>query len=502
MIKWIKKNIVFFVSIVMSSIVIVYGAFSSEEMTKLSDLLLDYLNKNWAWFYLLAIPLILSFLIFLACSKYGDIKLGSKDDEPEYSLQSWFAMLFCAGTGIGLVFWSIAEPLTHYVNPPLGIEGGSTEAANFSIRTCFLHWGFLPWACFAIVGLGLAYFQFNKKKNGLVSNLLEPLIGEKMTQGIAGKCIDIFAILVSVAGVATSLGLGCMQICGGLEHLFNIPNSRITWLCVIVTISILFMSSSISGIGKGIKFLSNINSWLAIALLVLGFVVGPTNTILNTLVNGIGEHIQYFLIDSFGINPYGDNSWVMNWRVFYWAWWIAWAPFVGMFIARISKGRTVRQFITAVMIIPALLTFLWFSVFGTLALNASGNWTLEQLMEIAAAPETAVFIVFETYPLSQILSILVVLLLTIFFITSADSATFSLSMLSSNGNLNPPAYKKVVWTIIEATMAFVLLCAGSLKPLQTISIVTALPFLVIMILICFSIYKAFKLDQNHKEGSK
>ncbi len=492
----IKKNTVFAISLVISLVVIIYGAINSSGMTTLSNILLSFLNNNFAWFYLLALPCFFVFLVWLACSKYGNIKLGEPDEKPEHSTLSWFAMLFCAGTGIGLVFWSIAEPLTHYTIPPYGLEAGSAEAANFSIRTSFLHWGLLPWACFALVGLALAYFQFNKKKSGLISTTFIPLIGEKHSKGVFGKAIDIFSVLVTVAGVATSLGLGCMQICGGFNHLLNIPNNNITWLIVIVIITGVFACSAVSGVGKGIKILSNINSYLAIALLILGFCVGPTNTILNTLVNGLGEHITYFFTDCLKINPYGDTSWEMNWRVFYWAWWVAWAPFVGMFVARISKGRTVREFIIAVMVVPSLLTFVWYSVFGTLAIAAGGNWSLEALAQIAASPETAVFIVFETYPLSKVLSGLVILLLMIFFITSADSATFSLSMMTSNGNMNPPNWKKIAWAIVEAVMAYVLLCSGGLKPLQTVSIAAALPFLAVMVLMCFSIVKAFKKDKN------
>ncbi len=495
MFNYIKKNSVFIISVIISLVVILYGALNSNGMTSLANTLLSFLNNNFAWFYLMALPCFFVFLIWLACSKYGNIKLGDPDEKPEHSTLSWFAMLFCAGTGIGLVFWSIAEPLTHYTNPPYGIDPGSDEAANFSIRTSFLHWGLLPWACFALVGLALAYFQFNKKKSALISTTFIPLIGEKYSRGVFGKVVDTFSVLVTVAGVATSLGLGCMQICGGFNHLFNIPNNSTAWLIVIIVITCIFACSSVSGVGKGIKFLSNINSYLAIALLILGFCVGPTNTMLNTLVNGLGEHVTYFFTDCLKLNPYGDTSWEMNWRVFYWAWWVAWAPFVGMFVARISKGRTVREFIIAVMVVPSLLTFVWYSVFGTLAISAGeGEWSLEALAQIAASPETAVFVVFETYPLTKLLSGLVIALLMIFFITSADSATFSLSMLTSNGNLNPPNWKKIVWAVIEAIMAYVLLCSGGLKPLQTVSIVAALPFLVIMVIMCFGVVKAFKND--------
>lgn len=494
-----KKNMVFIISIIISSIIIIYGLIYSKNLLKISNLLLNASNKYFGWLYLLIIPLILFYLIYLAFSKYGNIRLGDKNSRPEHSTLSWLAMLFCAGTGIGLMFWSISEPLTHYVSPPDGIISGSAEAADFAIRTSFLHWGFLPWACFAIVGLALAYFQYNKKKKCQISSILEPVIGKKNSNGKLGNLIDIFAILVSVAGVSTSLGLGCMQICGGFNYLFNVPNGKLTWFIVIILVTSAYLASAVSGINKGIKLLTKINSYLALLLLIVAFIGGPTNTMFSTFVNGIGTHISNFISDSFKINPFGDNSWIFNWRVFYWAWWIAWSPFVGMFIARISKGRTVREFIIAVIIIPALLTFVWFSVFGTMALSAAGNWSINELARIVGSPETAVFIIFGKYSIGKVLSLLVIVVLSIFFITSADSATFALSMMSSDGNLNPPNYKKIIWGIVTAIMAYVLLLSGGLKPLQTISIVAALPFLIIMILICVSVLKEFRNEKSKGE---
>lgn len=269
--KYIKNNIVFIVSIIITLAVIIFGAISGSGMLGVSNTLLGFMNDNFSWLYLLVLPLILIFLISVACSKYGKIKLGSDDDVPEHSTISWFSMLFCAGTGIGLVFWSIAEPLTHYANPPYDIPPCSEDAANFSIRTCFLHWGILPWTCFAIVGLGIAYFQYRKKKSGSISSIFIPLIGEKRARGAFGKIMNTFAIIVSVAGVATSLGLGCMQICGGLSYMSDIPNNSITWLVVIAVVTTIFLISSITGVKRGIKLLSNLNSVLAIALLLMAF---------------------------------------------------------------------------------------------------------------------------------------------------------------------------------------------------------------------------------------
>lgn len=495
-VKYLKNNAVFCISVCFAIAVLVLGYVFAPQLGSVSGVIMSFVSDKFGWLYLLFVFTLCIFLAWVAFSKYGAIKLGTAEDKPEYSNFSWFAMLFCGGTGIGLVFWSIAEPLSHYAAPPFGITPGTLEAADFSIRNCFLHWGITQWVCFAIVGLGIAYFQFRKNKSGQISNLLTPLVGERATNGMFGKMIDIFAIIVSCAGVATSLGLGVTQICGGLNHLWNVPNDPSVWLVVIVVISVIFLLSAMSGVNRGIKILSNINTYVALLLLALGFIVGPKISMFNTLVNGIGQHIQNFVADTLMINPFGDNTWIMNWRVFYFAWFIAWTPFVGMFIARISRGRTIRQFIVGVVLIPTVFTIIWLSVFGTIALDVAGDWSIPELLKLIASPETAVFIVFENYPINKILSFLVVILLAIFFITSADSATFALSMMSSNGELNPPRYKKVVWAILEAAIAYILLSSGSLKALQTISIATSLPFLFVMIAMCPALIKELKKESN------
>lgn len=497
-----KENIVFIISVIIAVIIILYGYFFNETLNEVSAEIMSWVSVHFGWLYILAVFGFILFLAYLALSKWGNIRLGKDTDRPEYSNFNWFAMLFCGATGIGLVFWSIAEPLSHYVSPPEGIPAGTIEAAEFSIRTCFLHWGITQFSCFAIVGLGLAYFQFRKGKSAQISNLLEPLIGEKATHGRAGMLIDIFSVVVTFAGVATSLGLGVSQICGGLNFLGGIPNTKVTWFFVIAIITIVFISSAISGVNKGIKILSSINTYIAIVLLILAFLVGPKIPILNTLVSGLGQHIQYFFSDVTMISAFGDNTWVMNWRVFYYAWFIAWCPFVGMFIARISKGRTIKEFIIGAVVAPTAFTILWLSVFGAIALKASSNWSLEGLEELVISPETAVFIVFGQYPMSKVLSVLVIVLLMIFFITSADSATFSLSMMTSNGTMEPPRYKKVLWGVIEATIAYVLLTAGSLKPLQTISIAASLPFLLIMLAMCPALVKELRKEESSEDLPK
>lgn len=481
MLNWYKQNSVFLWTFIIAIGVIIFGAVYSRTLAEWSSALMSWVSHYFGWLYILSIVAFIGFCVWMALSKYGKIKLGKDTDKPEFSTFSWYAMLFCGSTGIGLVFWSIAEPLSHYAAPPVGIEPGTMEAIDFSIRTCYLHWGLTQWVCFAVVWLGIAYFQFRKGKNAQLSNLMTPFVGEKRTSGWFGKFIDGFSVVVSFAGVATSLGLGVSQISGGLQHLFGIPKTEETIMWIIIFITLIFIVSAITGVYKGIKILSNFNTYLAIALLIVAFIVGPKITILNNLTNSVGQHIQYLPKDLFMINAFGDNDWVMNWRVFYYAWFVAWVPFVGMFVARISKGRTIREFIMGVVFVPTIFTILWLSVFSAIALSTVQGWSIENVQQLIASPETAVFIIFENYPLSKVISMMIVILLGVFFITSADSATYSLSVMTSNGDINPPTYKKVVWGIVVAAIAYILLSAGSLKPLQTISIAATLPFLIVML---------------------
>ena len=490
--NWYQENSVFVWTLLIAIGVIVFGAAYSSTLGEISGVAMQWVSTNFGWFYILSVVAFIGFCLWISLSRYGKVKLGKDGEKPEFSDFSWYAMLFCGSTGIGLVFWSIAEPLSHYAAPPVGVEAGTMQAIDFSIRTCYLHWGITQWVCFAIVGLGVAYFQFRKGKNAQLSNLLSPLVGERMISGWFGKFIDGFSVVVSFAGVATSLGLGVSQICGGLNHLFDIPKTENTILIIIILITLVFIVSAITGVYKGIRLLSNLNTYLALALLALAFVIGPKTAILNNLTNSVGQHIQYFFKDVFMTNAFGDNDWVMNWRVFYFAWFVAWTPFVGMFVARISKGRTIREFIMGGVIVPTVFTILWLSVFSAIALSTVQGWSLESVQELIASPETAVFIVFSHYPLSQVVSIMIIVLLGVFFITSADSATYSLSVMTSGGNINPPIYKKVIWGIVVAAIAYILLSAGSLKPLQTISIAATLPFLVVMIAMMPALVKDLK----------
>ncbi|WP_246583162.1 glycine betaine uptake BCCT transporter [Clostridium simiarum] len=487
---------VYYISLAVTFIIVLWAIVSKDSFAKAANSLLDTLTNKFGWAYLISMLIFVGFALILAFSKYGNIKLGSDNSTPEYSTTSWFAMLFGAGMGIGLVFWGVAEPMSHFIAPP-GIEPGSVEAANFAMKSSFMHWGFHPWANYSIIGLALAYFQFRKNKPGLISSIFEPLIGEKRVNGPIGKAIDIFAVLATVAGVATSLGLGTLQINSGLKYLFGVPENQIIQILIIAVITVLFIWSAVSGIEKGIKLISDVNLYLAFGLLVLALLVGPTVKIINSLTNGLGAYLGSFLKDSLQIESFGNNSWLNGWRIFYWAWWIAWAPFVGTFIARISKGRTIREFILGVIVAPSVASFIWFAVFGTMGINLGieGVMSMDVLKTVAASPETAFFVVMGKYKLGTILSFIAVFLLGTFFITSANSATFVLGMLTSKGDLNPSNRKKIIWGLVQSLLATALLLAGGLKSLQTASVAAAFPFIFVMILACISLWKALSEEK-------
>jgi glycine betaine transporter len=481
---------VFYISLVVVLGIALWGIVSPESFGKQANGVFNSLTANFGWLYLISMFSFIIFCVSLAVSKYGAIRLGPDDSRPEYSYVSWFAMLFSAGMGIGLVFWGIAEPLNHYMSSVAG-EAGSTVAADFAIKKSFFHWGLHPWANYSVIALALAYMQFRKNKPGLISSIFIPLFGEKVVNGFVGKLIDILAIFATVAGVATSLGLGTLQINSGLNFLFGVPINTATNIIIIVVVTVLFMISAITGLDKGIKFLSNCNITLAGVLMVLGLIIGPTIMIINALTNGVGMYVADIVRDSFNVEAFGDNSFVKGWTVFYWAWWIAWAPFVGVFIARISRGRTIREFITGVLLVPALGSFLWFAIFGTMGINLGPEVAAEAIQ----TTETAFFVVMNHYPLGKIISFVAVILLCTFFVTSADSATFVLGMMSQNGNLNPDTKRKIIWGIIQSMLAFALMLAGGLKVLQIGSIAAAFPFIFVMILAMFSLVKALKKDE-------
>ena len=499
---YIKDNIVFIVSMAISSLLVIWGVIDGSGFSEIANKIYLFLENNFSWFYLIVTFFLVVFCIYLGFGKFGNIKLGPEDSKPEFKTTTWFAMLFCAGMGVGLVFWSISEPLAHYINPIEGITPLSKEAMNFSIKSCFMHWGVHPWSLYAVVGLGLAYFQYKKNKPALISSLLEPIIGESRVNGFIGKMVDIFSTVLTVIGVSTSLGMACMQICEGLNYLFGIEINVKVWIILIVIVACIYIMSSVSGLNKGMTYLSNINIFLAICLLIIAFCIGPMQTTLKTIVNGVGLYISNFVSDSLKLDPYGENIWIYTWRVFYWAWWITWSPFVGVFIARISKGRTIREFVAGVILVPSIACMIWFGVFGSLALNVVNLFSIDALTSMAVNPETALYIIFNKYSIGTLLSIISIIVLLIFFITSADSAIFVRGMMSSKGDLNPKNYRKILWGIILALFAIILLITGGLDSVKTISVAASFPFLFILIAICISIQKVLSSQIKIKDKDK
>ena len=482
---------VFWISILIVLLFVFWGAVFPENLATTFNELLGVMIEKFGWLYLLVTFGILIFSLYLAFSKYGQIRLGKEEDRPEYSNMTWFAMLFSAGMGIGLVFWGVAEPVSHYMNPPMGLTGETAESARVAMRYSFFHWGLHPWAVYTLISLSLAYFQFRKGLKGLISHTFYPLLGEKI-HGPIGKSIDILAIIATAFGVATSLGLGTLQINGGLTHIFGIPNNTFVQFMIIVIVTVLYMISATTGLDKGIKILSNTNITVATGLLLFVLFLGPTSFLFDTFTVTLGGYLQNVIQMSLRLTPFSQGSWIGSWTLFYWAWWIAWAPFVGMFIARVSKGRTIKEFILGVLIVPSLFSFLWFSVFGGTALHQEMFENYNITSAVKTDITSALFITLEHLPLGTVVALLATLLIITFFVTSADSATFVLGMLSSNGDLNPTNKVKLTWGLLQSSIAGVLLLSGGLQGLQTASIVTALPFAIILVFMAGSILKALQ----------
>ncbi len=488
---------VFVFSLSLASAFLIWGALAPDQLAQVTGSIQTWLLDAFGWFYLLCAVSLLVTAVMLIFSRYGDIPLGRDGEKPEFPLVTWFAMLFCAGMGIGLVFWGAAEPSAHFYDPPFG-SPETPEAASLALQYSFFHWGLHPWAIYTMVAMCLAYFQFRKQEPGLISASCGPLL-QGHAQGKVGQAIDIIAVFATVFGVATSLGFGAIQISGGLSYLFEIPNTIVTQLMLIAVVTALYMLSAQTGLQRGIKYLSNVNMVLAIALMGFLLFLGPTKFIMEVFTSALGEYLHNLPKMSLYLAPFDDSRWIQNWTLFYWAWWIAWAPFVGTFIARISRGRTVREFVLGVLLVPSLFCAFWFSIFGgtAISLEMFHQAGLKQVIE-AQGKEVALFTLLEQFPFGAVMSLIAIFLIGTFFITSADSATFVLGTLTTNGNLNPPNSVKFTWGIVQSVAAAVLLWSGGLKGLQTGSILAAFPFAFIVLLMVGSLFKAFKKEAASK----
>ncbi len=435
--------------------------------------------------------------LFLIFGPYGKIKLGKPDDEPEYNYFTWFAFLFTAGMGVGLVFYGVTEPVSHYYSPSTA-DPETTAATEEALRYTVFHWGFHPWSTYAVLALALAYFKFRHRAPALISSAFAPLFGDR-TKGILGISIDTLAVFATVFGIATSLGLGATQITAGLNFTFEgIPNNFTVNMIVIIVITALFMLSATTGINKGIRYLSWTNVVLAIGLMVFVFVLGSSTKMVETFTTTLGNYLQNLPSMTFSTNAFeGNRGFLNDWTLFYWAWWIGWSPFVGTFIARVSRGRTIREFVIGVTAVPVIFSAFWFSVFGIagLDMDISQGGSIYQLMN-ELGEEVALFAFLESSPMSSIVIGIAVLLISCFFITSADSGTFVLSMLTTGGKLNPNMGVKVIWGIILAAIATVLLWSGGLSALEMAMLIAAFPFAFLMILMTISLFKA--LRSEHK----
>ena len=494
-----KISIVFWVALAICTAFVIYGAILPKQLEQVTQTVTSFIAVHFSWYYLLLVLLILIVSVYLLFSRYASITLGKEGEDPEFSLPSWFAMLFSAGMGIGLVFWTTAEPISHAFTLTPIHKAGTQSAINDAMQFSFFHWGIHAWAVYGIVALVFAYFSFHKGYPGLVSATLTPIFGEKAMRGPIGGAIDVLAVIATVTGVAATLGFGALQINEGLNFLFKVPNNFGTQVILIIVATILFTWSAWSGIDKGIKTLSNINMGLAFLVLVGLFIVGPTLYILNTFTNGLGNYIANFFKMSLRIPSGGEKfKWLQKWTIFYWAWWISWAPFVGIFIARVSRGRTIKEFILGVLFVPALVCFLFFAVFGASAIYLQDH----HIANIAkAATETATFATLEQYPLGFILSIITLVVIMIFFVTSADSATYVLGMLSARGDINPASFVKVSWGIIMALFAIIMIYTGGTQAIQNLLIIAALPFSLVIIVMIWSLFKSLS-DEKPRPSNK
>lgn len=487
---------VFLASVAVILALVFAGASAPRAFQAQASAALGWVTTHFGWFYLASVFGFVVVLVYLAFSKYGEIRLGEPDSTPEFGYISWIAMLLAAGFGVGLVFYGVAEPMTHYLKPPYGVmEGATPAAARFAIQYSFFNWGVSQWAGFAIVGLIIGFYQFRRGKPGLVSTVLEPVTRRLGGSPALAGALDVFAVVATVMGVATSLGLGVLQINGGLSFLVGVPQGFVWQTLILAVMFVAYMSSAATGLAKGIRILSNINLGLAVALMIYVLAVGPTLTILATIVQGIGDYLQNFFVMSLRASPFDGSTWGREWTIFYWAWVIAWSPFVGSFVARISRGRTIKEYVFGVLVMPPLLACLWIGVFGGAALHLE----LTRQVGLAAAVEanitTALFRLFELLPLSTLLSVIGVALIFIFLITSADSASYIVAQMTDRGSIDPPLVKRLTWGGLIAGICLTLIATGGLQGLQAGAVLSALPFTFILYAMVWTLLRALAADR-------
>ncbi|WP_222909885.1 MULTISPECIES: BCCT family transporter [Pseudomonadaceae] len=499
-----------FIPAVVVTLLLVVGTISNPELAgEVFSSTLAFITTNFGWFYMLSVAFFLVFIVGIAMTPWGSIKLGPDHAEPQYSFPAWFAMLFSAGYGIALLFFGVAEPVLHYASPPAG-AAETVDSAKQAMQIAFFHWGFHIWAIYGLTGLVLAYFSFRHGLPLSMRSALYPIIGERI-YGPIGHVVDVFAILGTLFGIATTLGLSVTQINAGINYLWpSIPISINVQIIAIALITGLAICSVVAGLDKGVKNLSLLNMILAIGLMLFVFLVGPSIFILETFLQNTGSYLNNIIERTFNLQAYSRSDWIGNWTLFIFGWTIAWSPFVGLFIAKISRGRTIRQFVFGVMFVPTMFTFLWFSVFGDTALHlimVEGYTSL--IGDVQADNAIALFKLFELLPMTSIASFLAVVLIITFFVTSSDSGSLVIDSLAAGGALRTPVWQRVFWASIEGVVASALLLAGGLSALQTMTIASALPFAIIMMIAALGMWRALVIEghhetslQSHMQGSR
>jgi choline/glycine/proline betaine transport protein len=454
------------------------------------------ITSTTGWFLILVSNIFILSAVYFAVSRFGHIRIGGSDAKPEFSTLSWFAMLLSAGMGIGLMFWSVGEPMYHYSSPsPMfgEMQASTPEAAQAAMGITYFHWGLHPWAIYAIVGLGLAFFAYNRGLPLTIRSIFYPLLGEKI-YGFWGNLIDVLSVLATLVGLATSLGLGVQQVNAGLDQLFGIEISTTTQVILIAVITGFATMSVMAGLDAGVKRLSQANMILAALFMLFLLLVGPTIFILGGFTQNLGFYMTIFPELALWTETFRETNWQGSWTVFYWAWWISWSPFVGMFIARISKGRTVKEFVLGVILIPTLLSFVWMSVFGGSAIFLESHGIADITTAVKDDVATAMFVMLDNFPLSQFMSLIAIVLVTVFFVTSSDSGSLVVDHLTSGGKLDSPTPQRVFWAVMEGVIAAVLLIGGGLTTLQTASVSTGLPFALVLLIGVYSLYIGFSQE--------
>ncbi|MEV6780025.1 BCCT family transporter [Streptomyces syringium] len=476
--------------------VVGWAALGKHSFDSVSSSALSWVLSNFAWLFVIAADVFLVLCVVIAASRFGRIRLGKDDDRPEFGSLAWIAMMFSAGMGIGLMFYGVGEPLQHFVSPPpgSGVPAGTPAAARTALEYSFFHWTLHPWAIYGMAGLALAYAGFRKGRGNRLSSAFVPLLGQQRADGWPGRAIDLLAVFATVFGTATSLGLGALQVSKGLNITTGVEDSTALELIIIAGLSGAFVLSAFSGLHKGVKWLSTINILLAACLMLFVFLLGPTVNILNTIPAATGGYLHDLLVLATRTGAFTDSKWLGAWTIFYWAWWLSWAPFVGTFIARISRGRTIREFLVGVLLVPSGATVVWFCVMGGSALRLDMTGAADMAGTVADGAEASMFALLDTLPLATLVSWVAMLLVMTYFITSADSASLVMGSLSSRGALHPRTWLVVTWGVLMAAVAAVLLVAGGLGSLQSATILVALPFVLVMLALCWSLLTELRAD--------